>query len=137
MAALAIPAIIAAAPLVENAIVSLIAALTHKTAPLVEAARGAGTGPVKFADLFVSVMSDLALAHSKGQISMVPDDATAKLIIQSVLSSMKLLGLLDGQVSPTAPTPAGPLAATGGRISLAAGQSITIMAPALFTGGGL
>jgi len=76
----------------------LIAGLVHQKAPAQDAALGSGTGPVKFANLFVDVMGDLAKAHAAGTIDTIPDDATAKTVIQSVISSMKLLGLLDGSV---------------------------------------
>ena len=120
MAAAAIPLIAAAVTTLGPEIISLLASLTHKAAPVAEAAHGPGTGPVKFADLFVSVMGDMARAHAQGQIAVLPDDATAKLVIQSVLSSLKILGLLDG---PAAPVPT-PIASQS--VSLKAGQSITI-----------
>ncbi len=102
MAAAAIPLIASLAP----SIIDLIVGLVHKGAPKQEAALGDKTGPVKFANLFVSVMSDLAKAHAAGSISDIPSDDAAKTIIQSVISSMKLLGLLNGASIPDAPGPA-------------------------------
>lgn len=102
MAAVAVPLVEALAP----SIISLIAGLVHQKAPVQEAALGASTGPVKFANLFVDVMSDLAKAKAAGQIDSIPNDTDAKNVIQSVISSMKLLGLLDGAAVPDAPAPA-------------------------------
>lgn len=113
MAAAAIIPLVA--PLVEplaeagiKELINWITGLVHKAAPAAEAARGGSTGPVKFADVFVSVMSDLTKAKAAGQISTLPDDATAKLIIQSVVTSMQLSGQLDSAtaalLNPTAST---------------------------------
>jgi hypothetical protein len=80
---------------IAPSIISLITSLVHHKAPVIESSNGPGTGPVKFADLFVSVMQGLTSAKVAGQIPSVPDDASAKNIIQAVISSMKLLGLLN------------------------------------------
>ncbi len=93
MAAAVVNALVPLAP----GIFDLIAGLVHRKAPEAQAALGAGTGPVKFADVFTGVMNDLAKAHAAGQLpGPIPDDATVKLIIQAIVSSMNLLGLLDG-----------------------------------------
>jgi hypothetical protein len=115
MAAVALPLISALAP----SIIDLIAGLVHKSAAAAEAVNGPKTGPVKFAEVFEDVMTALQKAATAGQIAKdLPPDATVQLIIQSVVSSMKLAGLLDGA---TLPVPANPQA-----ISLKSGQSITI-----------
>lgn len=106
----------AAAPIAQAVlpeIISLIAGLVHKAAPAAEAANGPATGPVKFADVFVQVMGNLVKAHAAGQIATLPDDPTVKIIIQTVVTSMKLLGAL----SPAAPDQS---------IAIKAGQTITI-----------
>jgi hypothetical protein len=100
MAGAIVPIIGALAP----SIINLIAGLVHQKAPVQQAALGSGTGAVKFANLFLDVMNDLTKAHAAGQIDTIPDDATAKTVIQSVISSMKLLGLLDSSALPDAPT---------------------------------
>jgi len=100
-------------------LVDLIVGLVHQKAPAAEAALGSGTGPVKFADVFAGVMNDLARAHAAGQLETIPDDTTAKLIIQSIVTSMKVSGWLTGSPSPLVPGVAAPLVLT-------AGQSLTI-----------
>jgi hypothetical protein len=102
-------------------IISLITGLVHKHAPVAEATSGPGTGPVKFADVFVAVMKDLTNAKVAGQISAIPDDTTVKFIIQTVVTSMKLDGLLN-------PPQAAPVAVPDGAqsIVLSSGQSLMI-----------
>jgi hypothetical protein len=121
MAAALIPLIAGLAPEIINLIVSLV----HPKAIAAEQL-GTGTGPVKFANVFVAVMQDLAKAHAAGTISVLPDDATVKTIIQSVVVSMQLSGFLGG----TAPTPVTDVAATPSTplraVSILPGQSITI-----------
>ncbi len=115
MAAALIPLALSLAP----EIINLIASLVHQHAPVAEQQGSTGTGPVKFADVFVDVMKDLTSAHAQGQIAILPDDGTVKTIIQAVVTSMKLSGLLDGSAS--AATAAIPL-------TLKAGQTLTITA---------
>ena len=113
MAAAAIPIIEAIAPTLIN----LIASLVHKAAPAAETALGPGTGPVKFADVFASVMNSLNSAAMAGQIDKtLPNDNTVKIIIQAVVSSMNLSGLLSGTAA----------SASAQSIALSAGQSVTI-----------
>jgi hypothetical protein len=120
MAGALIPLIATLAP----AVIDLIAGLVHQKAPQAEAILGAGTGPVKFAEVFVGVMSDLAKASASGQITGgIPADGTVKMIIQAVVTSMKLSGTL-GTVVATVAVP-GILAAPQSLI-LAPGQTITI-----------
>jgi hypothetical protein len=122
MAAALIPIV---APLVLTELpklVDLIVGLIHKQAPVAEASGGPGTGPVKFADVFVAVMNDLAKASASNQIPGIPADGTVKTIIQAVVTSMKLSGVL-GSMSVSSPAE---LPATQGPLVLSAGQSITI-----------
>src|ERR1051326_5311339 len=95
-------------------LINLVVGLIHQKAPAAEA-MGPSTGPVKFADVFVAVMSDLTKAKAAGQIAVLPDDAVVKLIIQAVVMSMKLSGVLEGAKDPGS----GPQ-----RITLSAGQSL-------------
>ncbi len=118
MAAAIVPLIAQLAP----EIVSLVVGLIHGHAPVAEAARGSGTGPAKFADVFVAVMKDLASAHAVGSIPVLPDDPTVKLIIQSVVNSMQLMGGL-GAAAKASPAP---VAASVKSLTLAPGQAITI-----------
>lgn len=115
---------IALAEVVGPAVINLIAGLVHKKAPVIEAARGPQTGPVKFADLFGEVITSLQSAAAVGSIpKALPDDGTIKVIMQAVVTSMKLLGLLDGP----APVPAAVATAPGAQaLVLKAGQSVTI-----------
>ncbi len=90
-------ALIGLAPTALNSAITLIAGLVHQKAPVLEDVRGPGTGPVKFTDLFGSVITDLQKAAAAGQIDKVlPSDDLIKLIMQSVVTSMKLQGQLDG-----------------------------------------
>ncbi len=115
MAGALVPLIATVAP----EIISLIAGLVHKHAPVVEAANGPSSGPVKFADLFGTVIGALTNAANVGTISKVlPSDDTVKIVMQAVVTSMKMMGLLNGVVTD---------AAVGGQsIVLKAGQTITI-----------
>jgi D-alanyl-D-alanine dipeptidase len=103
-------------------IVDLIAALTHRSAPVAEATFGAKAGPVKLATVLSDVMVDLQRAAAAGTIPKeLPSDQTISTVVQSVISSMKLSGLLD---SPT--QPAAPQATQGASYVLKPGQSVTI-----------
>lgn len=115
MAAAAIPLIAAFAP----QIISLIAGLVHKRAPIAEATHGPATGPVKFTDVLSDVMLKLQAAAGAGQIpKQLPGDDLIKLVIQSVVTSMKLEGLLGENNIPAV--------TDSNAIVLAPGQSITI-----------
>ena len=117
MASLAVPLITAIAP----EIITLITGLVHKQAPVAEAANCPSTGPVKFADVFGAVITALTSAAAAGQIpKQLPSDDIVKVVIQAVVSSMKLGGLLG---SPTVTIPA---PATAQSLVLKAGQSVTI-----------
>jgi hypothetical protein len=119
LAAALIPLLTPLIPAITNDIIALITGLVHKSAPIAEANSGPSTGPVKFADVFVSTMSDLVKAHAAKQIALLPDEATVKLIIQSVVSSLKLSGQL-AVAALTAP------AMAPQSLALVAGQSIVI-----------
>ncbi len=121
MAAAVIPLIATLAPELINLIVGLV----HKKAPEAEVL-GPGTGALKFADVFVGVMQDLIKAHAAGSLpGALPDEATVKTIIQSIVTSLKLLGALGG-----APTPPVVVPAPGGTVPqvvvIRPGQSLTI-----------
>jgi hypothetical protein len=103
-------------------LIDLIVGLVHKQAPVAEASGGPNTGPVKFADVFIATMEDLIKAHAKGTIPGLPDEAEVKVIIQAVVTSMKLSGVL-GSTSVQSPAE---LPSTQGPLVLTAGQSITI-----------
>ena len=138
MAAVAIPVLTALAP----SILELITSLVHRGAPAQEAALGAKTGPVKFANLFASVMQDLINAHAAGQIAGdLPTTDLVKFVMQIVITSLKLQGVLgstavDDAVTvpvPTVavtPTPAAPAAAVAVKpnsqsFALAGGGTLT------------
>ncbi len=114
MAAAIIPLVAAVAP----DIIGLIAGLVHRAAPAAEK-NGPGTGPVKFGEVFASVIGSLNSAAIAGQIPKgLPGDDVIKVIIQAVVSSMKLAGLL-GDAAVAAISPAQSLV-------LKSGQSVTI-----------
>ena len=134
----AIPAIVAALPTVigdAQKVISLIVGLVHKSAPAQEAL-GPGTGPVKFSNVFADVMTELQKAAAAGQIDKtLPSDEMVKAIIQAVVTSLQISGLLGAVATTATPTPApaaaaphAAVAATGSAqsVTLSAGQSITI-----------
>lgn len=95
--AAAIPGIIEGAMAVAPTIIDLITRLVHGAAPAAEQKYGPQTGPVKFGDVFASVIDALQKAAGAGQISKaLPADETIKLIIQAVVTSMNLNGQLAG-----------------------------------------
>jgi hypothetical protein len=107
-------------------IINLIASLVQKSATQAEQQLGSGTGPVKFAQVFTDVITALQNAASAGAIGKtLPGDDDVKLIIQSVVTSMKNLGLLS---SSTAATLLQPVAAPAGTqtLNLHSGDSLTI-----------
>ncbi len=115
MAAALIPLIASLAPSVIN----LITGLVHKTAPIVEATNGPATGPVKFASVFETVIGALQSAAAAGQIDkQLPPDDLIKLVIQSVVSSLKLSGQLGSDTVQ-------PLASSQSLV-LKAGQTLTL-----------
>lgn len=119
MATAFIPLITALAP----ELIALIAGLIHQAAPAAEASNGPQTGPVKFAEVFQDVVGKLQAAAAAGQIGKeLPSDDTIKLIIQAVVTSMKITGTLS-------PAPA-PVAISTQSISLKLGQTLTISAAA-------
>lgn len=118
MAAAVIPLVATVAP----EIIKLITGLVHKEAPKAEQL-GSGTGPVKFAQVFASVVGSLTEAANAGQIpKQLPPDETIKTIVQAVVASLQLSGLLDkSAVATPTQVPAGAQS-----ITLSAGQSVTI-----------
>ena len=123
MAAAIIPIV---APLVLTEVpklIDLIVGLVHKKAPAAESALGAGTGLVKLADVYTGTMQDLIKAKAAGTIPGLPDEAEVKIIIQAVVTSMKLLGGL-GSINVQSPSELP--ATTQGPLVLSSGQSITI-----------
>ncbi len=123
MAAAIIPFIPIIAGLAPE-LVTLIAKLVHKQAPIAEAANGPGTGAAKFGDVFVAVMKTLTNAKVAGQISALPDDNSVKVIMQSVVTAMKLSGTLGEDAPSTAVI--SPTAVSSPGLVLRAGQTITI-----------
>ena len=128
MAAAIVPLITTIAP----EIINLIAALTNKAAPIAEATHGAATGPVKFTDVFNSVVTSLTNAAVAGQIpKTVPSDDIVKVIIQAVVSCMQLNGLLGtGAISGLPGTTTSVTATTSALaqqfLNLKSGQSVVI-----------
>jgi len=115
MATAIIPIITGLAP----ALIELIAGLVHQFAPREEQQLGAGTGQAKMANVFSDVVQSLQKAAAVGTIPKeLPPDQTIGLIIQSVVSSMKLSGLLE-------PPPTATLAPAQD-ITLRPGQSVRI-----------
>lgn len=107
MAGIAIPLIAGVVP----SIIQLIASLTHPAAQAAEVNLGPGTGPVKLSAVFDSVMGALTMASANGTIQgPIPDSKTVLAIIQAVVSSMHLSGLLGG--IPAAPLASVPPAST-------------------------
>src|SRR5579871_5790131 len=105
MAATVLPLIASLAP----NIIGLITSLVHKSAPQAEQQLGGGTGPVKFAQVFSDVMTALQQAAAAGSIDKtLPGDDAVKLVIQSVVASMKGLGLLDSATAASILQPAAP-----------------------------
>lgn len=96
----AIPLIAGIAP----NIISLITGLVHKKAPAVEAVLGPATGPLKFTEVLTAVMTALNASLQAGQITDVPHEDLVKVIIQAVVTSMKLAGILDGPTTIPAGT---------------------------------
>lgn len=116
MAAALIPIFAGLAP----ELISLIVSLTHPAAKAAEAQLGTGSGPVKMATVFGDVMTALTKAAEAGTISKtLPPDETVKLILQAVVTSMKMSGALGS--TPIAEAPS-----TSQIILLRAGQSLTI-----------
>lgn len=120
MAAVAIPLIAGILP----DVIKLIASLVHQHAPVAQTTNGDGTGPVKFAEVFAAVMKSLQAAAAAGRIpSAMPADEIIKAIIEAVVSSMKLSGLLGGDQPPV------PVITGGGgpqAITIRPGQQLVI-----------
>jgi hypothetical protein len=135
MAGAVVPLITSLAPTV----LELITSLVHQFAPKAELAYGPKTGPVKFADVLGDVLIKIQAAAAAGQIPKdLPSEDTIKFVIQTVVTSMKLLGALDKAALPdlssaaltpapgtSAPTVNPPGAQT---IRIAPGQQLTIVA---------
>jgi hypothetical protein len=122
MAAALIPLIAGVAP----SVIELITALVHKQAPIADATHGPGTGPVKFADVFGSVIGGLTSAANAGQIDKsLPSEDQIKLIVQSVVTSMIRSGML-GQGQAQLPATSAPGGLSGYGITLTSGQIVTI-----------
>jgi hypothetical protein len=97
MAAALVPLALSLAP----EIINLITGLVHKHATVAQVAKVPNTGPVAFADVLSAVGDDLSRAHAAGQITgPIPEDAIVKVIIQAVVTSMKMSGLLGTPALP-------------------------------------
>jgi hypothetical protein len=103
-----------------QALSDLIAGLVHKNAPIVQASNGPSTGPIKLGDLVMLVQKALIGAHAAGTLTgTLPDDATVGVIVQSMISIMKLPG---GQLGPAvAGSPA-----SGDPVSVKSGTPVTL-----------
>ncbi len=125
MAANVIPLVASIAP----EIIGLITSLVHKSAPQAEQQLGAGTGPVKFAQVFGDVMTALQQAAAAGSIDKtLPSDDDVKLVIQSVVTSMKGLGLLDSTTAASLlPAANAPAASATKTLTLHSGDTLTIV----------
>lgn len=113
MAAAIIPVIATLAP----ELINLITSLVHQHAPIAEQNNGAGTGPVKFADVLLAVKDSLDKALKAGQIRELPEEASLQIIIQAVVTSMKISGTLTSSTTVIANPQA---------VTLTTGQSLTI-----------
>jgi FtsP/CotA-like multicopper oxidase with cupredoxin domain len=120
MAAIAIPLIAEFAP----KLIDLIASLVHRSAPAAEAKYGPKSGPVKFAEVFATVMADLQKAIASGSIGKeLPGEEAIKAIIQSAVATLDLTGSLNGGALVVS---ASPSTTPGPAITLQPGQTITI-----------
>jgi hypothetical protein len=125
MAAALIPLIAGLAP----AVINLIVGLVHHKAPVAEQNGGPLTGPSKFADVFVGTMADLVKAHAAGQIDVLPDEPTVKVILQAVVTSMQLSGYLGGAITGPVPATQSPVAGPNcADVVLNAGHSLLVTA---------
>lgn len=105
-------------------VIKLIAGLVHKHAPVAEQQYGPGTGPAKFGSVFAKVISDLQNAAAAGAIPKeLPTDEAIKAVIESVVTSLNLQGLLGAPNAPAATQSPGTQA-----IKLAPGGSVTVSA---------
>jgi hypothetical protein len=127
MAAVAIPLIAAALPEVLN-LVNLIVGLVHPKAIAAEQAHGPLSGPVKFADVFVAVMADLVKAHAAGTIAILPDEATVKIIEQSVITTMKLAGMLGDAAAVVASPGSASAGGVSQAVKMTPGMSLLVTA---------
>lgn len=117
MAAAIIPLIAGIAP----SVIQLISALVHKFAPQAEQKYGAGTGPIKFADVFNNVIIALQQAAASGAIDKtLPPDELIKAIIEAVVNSLNINGQLSTPVTAAPPA----TDTTSGTGSVSVGQTI-------------
>lgn len=106
MATAIIPLVTALAP----EIISLITSLVHKKAPAAEAALGAGTGPVKLAQVLQDVTSALQSAVNAGTLpGPMPLASEIQNIVQAVVSSLQSQGYLQSTPLGAAPSLPAPL----------------------------
>jgi len=113
-------------PLIEGLgppLINFLTGLIHKKALEAEQTHGPKSGPLKFADVFVGVMNDVAKAKAAGTISVMPDDNLVKIIIQAVTTSMMISGTLNGDNNPA---PAVTVDSTSKQFVLKPGESVTI-----------
>jgi hypothetical protein len=114
--------IAAIAPLVTSvapSIIDLVTSLIHKAAPAAEATLGPGTGPIKAATVLSAMTAQLQQAATSGQIkaSDIPSPDVLQVILNAVVKSMNLSGLLEASSTSTTPNQA---------ITIKPGQSLTI-----------
>jgi hypothetical protein len=128
MAGVLIPLILPGITELLKVIAPLISGLVHQHAPAVEAQQGPNTGPVKFADLNVIVMAGLIKAHAAGEITGdLPSPDLVKVMVQTAVSSMKAMGMLNPTNAPVASVVVAPVSAPGVQtIALDPNVTITI-----------
>lgn len=115
-------ALLSLAGTIAPVVIDLISNLVTKFAPQAEQKYGPKTGPVKFADVFSSVMGELQKAAAAGQIpSILPTDETVKAMIQACVSSLNSLGALVSPVVEPSGSSSSPAS-----ITLKPGQTLTI-----------
>jgi hypothetical protein len=117
MAALAIPLILAAAPLLQPLISSLI---IH-----VERLFGAGTGPVKFANVVSATVQTAADLSTAGKLPGLLTAETIAMMVETEVQSLKASGVLTPANAAlivsqpiTTSTPGQQLHITGGSLTL-------------------
>jgi hypothetical protein len=123
MATAIVPLILGIAP----QIISLIVGLVHHQAPVAEAQMGAGTGAVKFADVFLYVMDGLTKAHAAGTLGGdLPAPDLVKVLVQTLVTSLKGLGLLTADAAGNIAVVAAPAPSGVQPGALSSGQSLII-----------
>lgn len=110
-------------------IYQLIAGLVHKHAPAIEQAYPQpNMGPVKFSNLFDTVMGSLTQAAATGQIDKtLPPDDLIKSMLETAVQTLKQPGgpLADATAQP--PATSGAFAITGRQVVAHVGDVVQIL----------